>query len=115
MTACSAPAPDPSSCWPSSPSPAYGVLKATAHTKLLNFSSNVGGFLLFAAVGAVAWKIGLLMGAAQFCRRLGSARPCAMKKGAANHQAAAGRDLHRTCRPAASGEPDHPLRILVGL
>ncbi|KFB09797.1 TSUP family transporter [Nitratireductor basaltis] len=44
----------------------YGVLKATAHTKLLNFASNVGGFAAFVAVGAVAWKIGLLMGACQF-------------------------------------------------
>ena len=44
----------------------YGVLKATAHTKLLNFASNVGGFAVFALVGVVHWKIGLLMGACQF-------------------------------------------------
>lgn len=44
----------------------FGMLKATAHTKLLNFSSNIGGFLAFAVVGAINWKIGLLMGAAQF-------------------------------------------------
>lgn len=44
----------------------YGVLKATAHTKLLNFASNCGGFIAFAIAGAVAWKIGLLMGVAQF-------------------------------------------------
>lgn len=33
----------------------YGVLKATAHTKLLNFASNVGGFAAF-ALGAVAGR-----------------------------------------------------------
>ncbi len=44
----------------------YGLLKATAHTKLLNFASNVGGFAAFSLVGAVSWKIGLLMGVAQF-------------------------------------------------
>ncbi|WP_309085851.1 TSUP family transporter [Chelativorans sp.] len=59
----------------------FGVLKATAHTKLLNFASNVGGFAAFAAVGVVSWKIGLLMGAAQFVgARIGAG--LAMRKGA---------------------------------
>lgn len=59
----------------------YGVLKATAHTKLLNFASNLGGFLAFAAVGVVAWKIGLMMGVAQFLgARVGAG--LAMKNGA---------------------------------
>ncbi|KQZ13843.1 hypothetical protein ASD44_06970 [Mesorhizobium sp. Root554] len=44
----------------------YGVLKATAHTKLLNFASNLGGFAVFAAVGVIHWKIGLMMGVCQF-------------------------------------------------
>ena len=42
-----------------------GMLRATAHTKLLNFASNVGGFAVFAASGVVDWRIGLSMGAAQ--------------------------------------------------
>lgn len=42
-----------------------GVLRATAHTKLLNFASNVGGFGVFAMAGVVHWKIGLAMGAMQ--------------------------------------------------
>mgnify|MGYP001164705680 CR=1 FL=1 len=59
----------------------YGVLKATAHTKLLNFASNLGGFAAFALVGAVAWKAGLVMGAAQFAgARVGA--HLAMRKGA---------------------------------
>lgn len=44
----------------------HGVLKATAHTKLLNFGSNVGSFIIFVIAGAVMWKIGLLMGVTQF-------------------------------------------------
>ncbi len=52
----------------------FGILKATAHTKLLNFGSNVGAFLIFAAVGAVVWKVGLIMGVMQLLgARLGSA------------------------------------------
>ncbi len=59
----------------------YGVLKATAHTKLLNFASNVGSLLFFSAAGVVGWKVGLVMGAAQFLgARLGAR--LAMKNGA---------------------------------
>ncbi len=59
----------------------YGVLKATAHTKLLNFASNLGGFTVFALAGAILWKTGLLMGACQFAgARLGSS--LAMRQGA---------------------------------
>jgi uncharacterized membrane protein YfcA len=43
----------------------FGVLKATAHTKLLNFASNLGSLLVFIAAGAVWWKVGLVMAAAQ--------------------------------------------------
>ena len=59
----------------------YGVLKATAHTKLLNFASNIGGFAVFAVAGVVALKVGLLMGLAQFAgARLGAT--LAMRSGA---------------------------------
>lgn len=43
----------------------YGILKATAHTKLLNFASNVGGLCGFMVVAKPLWLIGLAMGAAQ--------------------------------------------------
>ncbi|MBK4214470.1 TSUP family transporter [Paracoccus caeni] len=43
----------------------YGVLKATAHTKLLNFASNLGGLLAFALVAKPLWSIGIMMGLAQ--------------------------------------------------
>ena len=43
----------------------YGILKATAHTKLLNFASNLGALVVFAAGGAPWWVMGLIMGLAQ--------------------------------------------------
>jgi uncharacterized protein len=43
----------------------HGVLKATTHTKLLNFASNIGGLLAFAITGAPWWIIGIAMGLAQ--------------------------------------------------
>jgi uncharacterized membrane protein YfcA len=59
----------------------YGLLKATAHTKLLNFASNIGGFAIFALVGVISWKVGLMMGAAQFAGAQAGSR-LAMKNGA---------------------------------
>jgi len=51
----------------------YGVLKATAHTKLLNLASNLGGLLAYAVMGAPWWLIGLAMGLAQVAgARLGA-------------------------------------------
>jgi uncharacterized protein len=43
----------------------YGVLKATAHTKMLNFASNIGSLLVFIPTGATWWAVGLAMAAAQ--------------------------------------------------
>ena len=44
----------------------YGVVRATAHTKLLNLASNLGSLFLYAATGAVVWPVGLVMAAASF-------------------------------------------------
>lgn len=43
----------------------YGILKATAHTKLLNFASNAGALAAFALVATPWWVVGLCMGIAQ--------------------------------------------------
>ncbi|KIC33026.1 TSUP family transporter [Leisingera sp. ANG-S5] len=43
----------------------YGILRATAHTKLLNFASNAGGLLAFSFFATPWWITGLLMGCAQ--------------------------------------------------
>lgn len=59
----------------------FGLLKATAHTKLLNFASNVGAFALFAVSGVISWKAGLVMGVGQFLGAQVGSR-LAMKNGA---------------------------------
>lgn len=91
----------------------YGVLKATAHTKLLNFASNLGGFAAFAFAGAVIWQIGLMMGVMQFLgARVGAA--LAMKRGAGLIKPL----LVVTCLALAlrlMWDADHPLRMMVGL
>lgn len=43
----------------------FGLLRATAHTKTLNFASNLGSLAVFAAAGGVWWGLGLAMAAAQ--------------------------------------------------
>ena len=43
----------------------YGVTRATAHTKLLNFSSNISALIFFQLSGLVVWEIGLIMGLGQ--------------------------------------------------
>lgn len=44
----------------------YGLVKATAHTKLVNFASNFASLVTFAFGGLIVWKIGLMMGVSQF-------------------------------------------------
>ena len=43
----------------------FGVLKATAHTKMLNFASNIGSLLVFIPSGATWWGVGFVMAVAQ--------------------------------------------------
>ena len=90
----------------------YGVLKATAHTKLLNFASNIGGFVVFAAVGVIDWKIGLMMGVAQFIgARVGAS--LAIRIGAKLIKPL----LVVVCLALAAkllADPDNPLRQLIG-
>jgi uncharacterized protein len=59
----------------------FGLLKATAHTKFLNFASNLGSLIVFGLMGVVLWKTALAMGVGQFFgARLGA--KFAMKNGA---------------------------------
>jgi uncharacterized protein len=57
-----------------------GIVQATAQTKLLNFSSNLGGFIFFCLIGAVNWEIGLIMAVGQIIGSSIGAR-LAIKKG----------------------------------
>lgn len=59
----------------------FGVVRATAHTKLLNFASNIGALAFFAIVGGIVWPIGLVMGLCQFVGAQIGAR-LAMRHGA---------------------------------
>ncbi|MBP8932508.1 MAG: TSUP family transporter, partial [Paracoccus sp.] len=59
----------------------YGILKATAHTKLLNFASNLGGLVAFAVVAKPLWVLGGAMAIAQIAGALLGAR-LAMRIGA---------------------------------
>ncbi|MGB3495174.1 MAG: TSUP family transporter [Elainellaceae cyanobacterium] len=44
----------------------YNLTKATAHTKLLNCTSNVAALLYFVLFGEIFWKLGLVMLCGQF-------------------------------------------------
>lgn len=91
----------------------FGILKATAHTKFLNFGSNIGGFAVFAFYGVVLWKIGLIMGVGQFIGAQVGSR-FAMKNGAKIIKPL----LVITCIALAIkllADPAHPLRIWMGL
>ena len=57
-----------------------GIVQATAQTKLLNFSSNLGGFIFFCIIGAINWKIGVTMAVGQIIGSSIGAR-LAIKKG----------------------------------
>lgn len=58
-----------------------GIIRATAHTKLLNFTSNIASLLIFALSGKVIWIVGLIMGGGQILgAQLGS--HLAIKNGA---------------------------------
>jgi uncharacterized membrane protein YfcA len=91
----------------------YGVLKATAHTKLLNFASNIGGFAVFAAVGVIHWKIGLMMGACQFIGARAGAL-LAVRTGARLIKPL----LVIVCVALAAkllADPANPLRVVIGM
>ena len=44
----------------------FGIVRATAATKLLNLTSNVASVIMFAFVGKIVWPVGLMMGVGQF-------------------------------------------------
>lgn len=59
----------------------FGVLRATAHTKVLNFASNIGSLLVFIPSGHVLWAVGFAMALMQTLGAMLGAR-LAMRIGA---------------------------------
>ncbi len=91
----------------------FGLLKATAHTKMLNFASNIGAFAVFAASGVILWKVGLVMGAGQFIGAQVGSR-MAMRNGAKIIRPL----LVITCIALAVrllADPANPVRIWLGV
>lgn len=91
----------------------FGLLKATAHTKMLNFASNIGAFLVFTVSGAISWKTGLVMGAGQFLGAQVGSR-LAMKSGAKIIKPL----LVVTCIALAVkllSDPANPVRLWLGI
>lgn len=91
----------------------FGMLKATAHTKLLNLGSNLGSLAVFAINGAILWKVGLIMGVGQLIgAQLGSR--LAMRSGAKIIKPL----LVITCVALAGkllADPAHPVRVWLGI
>ncbi|MCM2293704.1 TSUP family transporter [Allorhizobium sp. BGMRC 0089] len=90
-----------------------GMLKATAHTKLLNFGSNIGAFLIFVFNGVILWKLGIVMGIGQFLGAQTGSR-LAMKNGAKLIKPL----LIVTCVCLAGKlllDPTNPLRVWIGV
>mgnify|MGYP001370483632 CR=1 FL=1 len=91
----------------------FGLLKATAHTKLLNLGSNFGSFLVFAVTGSILWKVGLVMGVGQVLGAQAGSR-AAMRGGARIIKPL----LVVSCLVLAAklmADPAHPLRLWLGI
>lgn len=90
----------------------FGLLKATAHTKMLNFASNIGAFCVFAFSGVIVWKAGFAMGLGQFLGAQAGSR-LAMRSGAKIIKPL----LIVTCTALAIkllADPTNPLRLWLG-
>lgn len=58
----------------------FNLSKATAHSKVLNFVSNISSLMVFLLGGKILWSVGFIMGAGQFVgAQIGS--HLVMKKG----------------------------------
>jgi hypothetical protein len=44
----------------------FNIIRATGHTKVMNFTSNVASLAMFICGGSVLWREGLVMGTGQF-------------------------------------------------
>jgi uncharacterized membrane protein YfcA len=90
-----------------------GIVRATATTKLMNFTSNIASLLMFVAGGKILWTAGLVMGLGQVIgAQVGS--HLAMAKGAAIIRPL----LVIVCCAMAIrllSDPANPIRVFVGI
>ena len=52
----------------------YNLAKATAHAKILNFTSNFSSLIYFVVYGDIAWEVGLIMMLGQFIGAMSGAK-----------------------------------------
>lgn len=52
----------------------FNLTKATAHSKVLNFISNISSLICFIIFGKIYWSLGIVMGLGQMCGALIGAR-----------------------------------------
>lgn len=52
----------------------YNLAKATAHAKILNFTSNFSSLIYFVVYGDIAWEVGLIMMLGQFIGAISGAK-----------------------------------------
>ena len=91
----------------------YGMLKATAHTKLLNLGSNIGAFVVFIFSGAILWKLGIVMAVGSVLGAQAGSR-LAMRNGARIIKPL----LIVTCIAMAGkllADPANPVRLWLGV
>ena len=52
----------------------YNLAKATAHAKILNFTSNISSLMYFMVYGDIVWEVGLVMMLGQFIGAISGAK-----------------------------------------
>ena len=52
----------------------YNLAKATAHAKILNFTSNISSLMYFVVYGDIVWEVGLVMMLGQFIGAISGAK-----------------------------------------
>lgn len=57
----------------------YNLAKATAHAKILNFTSNFSSLVYFVMYGDIVWEVGLVMMLGQFIGAMSGAKMVLMK------------------------------------
>lgn len=90
----------------------FNLRKATAHTKVLNFTSNIASLLGFLAGGAIVWTVGLVMAVGAYAGAQAGAHLVIRNGARIVRPMLVIASLAITTKLVWS-EPDHPLRQAV--